>query len=171
MRRKRSLSWRITASFLAVSLLAAQPNVVTYAAEGSDAGIVSITSEDDFVLLTENCKTESFSTGKTFRLDADLDLSDYENLFLPVMDGTFDGNGHQITGITLSEEMSDYGLFRYVGANGVIKNLSVEGEILGGDEQENIGILAGSNAGSIENCISRGTLNGETAIGGIARKE
>ena len=170
MRRKRSLSWRITASFLAVSLLAAQPNVVTYAAEGSDAGIVSITSEDDFVLLTENCKTESFSTGKTFRLDADLDLSDYENLFLPVMDGTFDGNGHQITGITLSEEMSDYGLFRYVGANGVIKNLSVEGEILGGDEQENIGILAGSNAGSIENCISRGTLNGETAIGGIAGK-
>lgn len=82
--------------------------------EGSDPGIVSITSEDDFVLLTENCKTESFSTGKTFRLDADLDLSNYENLFLPVMDGTFDGNGHQIIGVTLSEEMSDYGLFRYV---------------------------------------------------------
>ena len=170
MRRKRSLPWRITASFLAVSLLAAQPNVVTYAAEGSDSGIVSITSEDDFVLLTENCKTESFSTGKTFRLDTDLDLSDNENLFLPVMDGTFDGNGHQITGVTLSEEMSDYGLFRYVSANGVVKNLTVEGEILGGDEQENIGILAGSNAGTIENCISRGTLNAETAVGGIVGK-
>ena len=170
MRRKRSLPWRITASFLAVSLLAAQPNVVAYAAEGSDSGIVSITSEDDFVLLTENCKTESFSTGKTFRLDTDLDLSDYENLFLPVMDGTFDGNGHQITGVTLSEEMSDYGLFRYVTANGVVKNLTVEGEILGGDEQENIGILAGSNAGAIENCITRGTLNAETAVGGIVGK-
>ena len=170
MRRKRSLPWRITASFLAVSLLAAQPNVVTYAAEGSNTGIVSITSEDDFVLLTENCKTESFSTGKTFRLDADLDLSDYENLFLPVMDGTFDGNGHQITGVTLSEEMSDYGLFRYVSANGVVKNLTVEGEILGGDEQENIGILAGSNAGVIENCITRGILNAETAVGGIVGK-
>ena len=170
MRRKRSLPWRITASFLAVSLLAAQPNVVAYAAEGSDSGIVSITSEDDFVLLTENCKTESFSTGKTFRLDTDLDLSDYENLFLPVMDGTFDGNGHQITGLTLSEEMSDYGLFRYVSANGVVKNLTVEGEILGGDEQENIGILAGSNAGVIENCITRGILNAETAVGGIVGK-
>ena len=170
MRRNRSLAWRVTASFLAVSLLAAQPDLAVFAAEGSDSGVVSITSEDDFVLLTENCKTETFSTGKTFRLDADLDLSDYENLFLPVMDGTFDGNGHQITGVTLNEEMSDYGLFRYVGANGVIKNLSVEGEILGGDEQENIGILTGSNAGSIENCTSRGTLNGETAIGGIAGK-
>ena len=170
MRKNRSLAWRVTASFLAVSLLAAQPDLSVFAVEGTDSGVVSITSEDDFVLLTENCKTETFSTGKTFRLDADLDLSDYENLFLPVMDGTFDGNGHQITGITLNEEMSDYGLFRYVGANGVIKNLSVEGEILGGDEQENIGILAGSNAGSIENCTSRGTLNGETAIGGIAGK-
>ena len=170
MRRNRNLPWRIIDSCLIVSLLAAQPNVAAYAAEGSDSGIVSITSEDDFVLLTENCKTESFSTGKTFRLDADLDLSNYENLFLPVMDGTFDGNGHQIMGVTLSEEMSDYGLFRYVTANGVIKNLTVEGEILGGDEQENIGILAGSNAGAIENCITRGTLNAETAVGGIAGK-
>ncbi|MEI3190429.1 MAG: hypothetical protein V8S38_12610 [Lachnospiraceae bacterium] len=170
MRRNRNLPWRIIDSFLIVSLLAAQPNVAAYAAEGSDPGIVSITSEDDFVLLTENCKTESFSTGKTFRLDADLDLSNYENLFLPVMDGTFDGNGHQIIGVTLSEEMSDYGLFRYVTENGVVKNLTVEGEILGGDEQENIGILAGSNAGAIENCITRGTLNAETAVGGIVGK-
>ena len=170
MRRNRSLPWRIIDSFLIVSLLAAQPNVAAYAAEGSDSGIVSITSEDDFVLLTENCKTESFSTGKTFRLDADLDLSNYENLFLPVMDGTFDGNGHQIIGVTLSEEMSDYGLFRYVTENGVVKNLTVEGEILGGDEQENIGILAGSNAGAIENCVTRGTLNAETAVGGITGK-
>ena len=170
MRRNRSLPWRIIDSFLIVSLLAAQPNVAAYAAEGSDSGIVSITSEDDFILLTENCKTESFSTGKTFRLDADLDLSNYENRFLPVMDGTFDGNGHQIIGVTLSEEMSDYGLFRYVTANGVVKNLTVEGEILGGDEQENIGILAGSNAGAIENCITRGTLNAETAVGGIVGK-
>ena len=170
MRRNRNLPWRIIDSCLIVSLLAAQPNVAAYAAEGSDPGIVSITSEDDFVLLTENCKTESFSTGKTFRLDADLDLSNYENLFLPVMDGTFDGNGHQIIGVTLSEEMSDYGLFRYITENGVVKNLTVEGEILGGDEQENIGILAGSNAGAIENCITRGTLNAETAVGGITGK-
>ena len=170
MRKNRNLPWRIIDSCLIVSLLAAQPNVAAYAAEGSDPGIVSITSEDDFVLLTENCKTESFSTGKTFRLDADLDLSNYENLFLPVMDGTFDGNGHQIIGVTLSEEMSDYGLFRYVTENGVVKNLTVEGEILGGDEQENIGILAGSNAGAIENCITRGTLNAETAVGGITGK-
>ena len=170
MRRNRNLPWRIIDSCLIVSLLAAQPNVAAYAAEGSDPGIVSITSEDDFVLLTENCKTESFSTGKMFRLDADLDLSNYENLFLPVMDGTFDGNGHQIIGVTLSEEMSDYGLFRYITENGVVKNLTVEGEILGGDEQENIGILAGSNAGAIENCITRGTLNAETAVGGITGK-
>ena len=57
MRKNRNLPWRIIDSCLIVSLLAAQPNVAAYAAEGSDPGIVSMTSEDDFVLLTENCKT------------------------------------------------------------------------------------------------------------------
>lgn len=50
----------------------------------------------------------------------DIDLSEYENLFIPIMDGTFDGGGHTITGIRLQEEMSDYGFFRYVGPNGTV---------------------------------------------------
>ena len=43
MRRNRNLPWRIIDSCLIVSLLAAQPNVAAYAAEGSDPGIVAIT--------------------------------------------------------------------------------------------------------------------------------
>jgi len=156
---------RILSVGLAAALFASQCDFTVF---GAAASVVHIHDEGEFLLLAEQCRTESFSTGKTFYLEKDLDLSEQENLFLPVMDGVFEGNGHQITGVSLKEEMSDYGLFRYVGANGKIRNLTVEGEVASGGEQENTGIIAGSNAGKIENCISRGTLNGQTSVGGIA---
>ncbi len=39
-----------------------------------------------------------------------------------------------------------------------------------GEDQENIGIIAGDNKGTIRGCTSRGTLNGQTNVGGIAGK-
>lgn len=157
---------RILSVGLAAVLFASQCDFTVFGASSA----VHIRDEGEFLLLAEQCRAESFSTGKTFYLEKDLDLSEQENLFLPVMDGVFEGNGHQITGVSLKEEMSDYGLFRYVGTNGEIRNLTVEGEVASGGEQENTGIIVGSNAGKIENCISRGTLNGQTSAGGIAGK-
>ncbi|MBS6397129.1 MAG: hypothetical protein KH452_08275 [Clostridiales bacterium] len=169
MGRTGKYMWRGLAFLLACTLFVSQADM-TVLADETGQQVIPIKSEEDFLLMAEQCRTEGFSGGKIFRLDSDLDLSEYENRFVPVMDGTFDGNGHRITGISLNEEMSDYGLFRYVGANGVLRNLEVEGEVLGGEEQENTGILAGSNAGKIINCTSKGTLNGQTATGGIAGK-
>lgn len=157
---------RILSAALAVSLAASQAGVCLQA-EG-DATVISITSEDDFLLLADRCMDETFSEGKRFRLDADLDLSGYEDFCIPVMNGTFDGNGHEITGVVLDGDMSDYGLFRYVGDEGLIFGLTVEAEALGGEEQENMGIIAGSNAGTIRDCASRGSLNGYQQTGGIA---
>ncbi|MCD8097243.1 MAG: hypothetical protein LUE31_04225 [Lachnospiraceae bacterium] len=161
-RTKRSLRWM---AILLTAVLLFQSSGITAFAAGD---VVVIDSAEDLVLLADNCRKESYSTGKTFRLEADIDLAGYENLSIPVMNGSFEGGGHTISGLKLTEEMSDYGLFRYVGENGSIRNLTVEGEVLGGDGQEHIGILAGSSAGTIENCVSRGTLNGETSVGGIA---
>lgn len=170
MRKIREFGKRAAALLMIVSLAAGGSAGTVRAAEGASGGTVPIRSEEEFVLLAESCRTETFSTEKIFKLEADLDLSEYENLFVPVMDGTFDGNGHKITGLFMTEEMSDYGLFRYIGIHGTVKNLTVEGEVLGGEDQEHIGILAGSNAGTILNCVSQGKLNGQTAAGGIAGK-
>ena len=132
--------------------------------------MITIASAEDLVLLADSGKTENFSTGKTFVMTEDIDLSEYENMFIPIMDGTFDGGGHTITGIRLQEEMSDYGFFRYVGPNGTVANLTVEATVTSGEDQENIGIIAGDNKGTIRGCTSRGTLNGQTNVGGIAGK-
>lgn len=156
---------RIKALFLAVIMLASQLGIPVHAEEQQ---VVSIHDAGEFLLMAEQCRTESFSTGKIFRLENDIDLSGQENLSVPVMDGIFDGNGCQITGISLTEEMSDYGLFRYVGPNGIIRDLTVEAGIVGEEGQENIGIIAGSNKGVIEGCTSRGSLSAQHAVGGIA---
>lgn len=166
MRKAAGMKQRIFCTVLAAAVLFSQENFESLAAEGD--GAVHIHNEDEFYLFTEQCRTESFSEDKVFHLESDLNLSEYDGLFVPVMAGTFDGNGHTITGLSLTEEMSDYGLFRYISEEGTVRNLTVEAEVLGGEEQENIGILAGSNAGTIENCVSRGNLNAEKSVGGIA---
>lgn len=153
---------------MALLILVSQVKLTCLGAGEND--VIHINDEGEFFLLAEQCRVEKFSEGKMFILENDLDLSDYENLFIPVMSGIFDGNGHTITGINLKDEVSDYGLFRYVSAGGTIRNLTVEGQVASGDDQENIGILAGSNAGEIMSCTSRGNINGQQSVGGITGK-
>ena len=165
---KKIMKWmhRGGALLLIAAMLFTQSGIVSLAEE--TGSVITIASAEDLVLLADSGKTENFSTGKTFAMTEDIDLSEYENLFIPIMDGTFDGGGHTITGIRLQEEMSDYGFFRYVGPNGTVANLTVEATVTSGEDQENIGIIAGDNKGTIRGCTSRGTLNGQTNVGGIA---
>ncbi len=157
---------RIFCLVITAVLLTAQITIPSVRAAEND--IRYIHNAEEFYALSKQCRTENFSTGKTFYLEEDLDLSEYENLLIPVMDGTFDGKGHRITGVSMEEDMSDYGLFRYVGVNGAVQNLTVEARLVSDEGQENIGIIVGNNAGTIRNCVSMGSINGQKSVGGIA---
>ena len=113
-----------------------------------------------------------------FKLGADITLTEpwtpittvdeygYGNQFL----GTFDGDGHTISGLEFN--LSDYiaGLFRTIGTSGVVKNVKLKdcdmsvsspGQICGG--------IAGINLGTIENCHIIGeTITSVFAAGGLA---
>ncbi len=87
--------------------------------------------------------------------------------------GTFDGNGHKITGMKVirvsGSNRADgyyYGLFGQIGKGGTVKNLTIEGtaNITGGWF---VGLLAGVNEGNIENCYVKGTVNAVIQCGGI----
>lgn len=166
MKHRGKAGYRILCLFIAAVLLFAQFSISPVKAEEKE--VVYIRDAEGFYRLSEQCRTESFSTGKTFMLESDLDLSAYENLVVPIMDGTFKGNGHSVTGVRLTEEVSDYGLFRYVGVNGTVQDLTVEAQVVSDEEQENIGIIAGNNAGTIKNCVSLGSIDGTKCVGGIA---
>jgi len=80
-------------------------------------------------------------------------------------DGTFDGNGKTIT-MTINQPTTDYqGLFGYIGYGSVVKNLGVTGSVTG---YYYVGGIAGTSEGTILNCYSMCTINGNSeAVGGI----
>ena len=82
--------------------------------------------------------------------------------------GEFDGNGHTISNIMISENTSDNtGVFGYV--TGSVENLTVTGSVI--STGSNVGSIAGTLAGgSVTNCISEINVTGGFDVGGIAGK-
>ncbi len=105
----------------------------------------------------------------------DLDLSSYN--WVPIgslnhhFEGTFDGNGHTISNLLLSDDSATYaGLFGYVGS-GTISNVTIRGfEIHGSDH---VAVLAGYLGAEAENIRITGidnerTVSGNRFVGGLA---
>ena len=74
-------------------------------------------------------------------------------------EGTFDGNGHTISGISINYKSGEglAGLFGYVGTSGVVKNVVVAGNdyiYSNGDGKHTnyVGAIVGYNEGSIQYC-------------------
>ena len=115
--------------------------------------------------------------GGDYVLADDIDLSDDPN-FEPIGDGsrgdrgqepftgTFDGNGHNISGLSIVRSDESYvGLFGEVGRDGEVTGVGLEGvEIEGG---ERVGGVAGFNRGNITDSYVDGTVSGERYIGGV----
>ena len=128
---------------------------------------ISIASTEDFLAFAENCHLDSWSSGKIVRLEADIDLSGTDFTMIPIFAGIFDGGGHTISGYRPEQQGYIIGLFRYVQAQGVIRNLSLKGNISASDEKECVGSFCGVNRGTIKNCDFQGTVSGQNTVGGI----
>ena len=84
--------------------------------------------------------------------------------------GTFDGDGHTITGLsTESNADRDYvGLFGCVDENGIVQNVGLVGGSIKG--QFIVGAVAGYNKGKIINCYNTGTVRStihSSNVGGV----
>ena len=119
-----------------------------------------------------------------FKMTADIDFNTtVDNNFTPIgtindgFYGTFDGQGHTISGIRINKPGDDYlGVFGYLGTttSGVLKNLVVRNSSIDGDSH--VGVIAGKleggdiGTGIIENCHVGDdvTIKGCLYVGGIA---
>jgi uncharacterized repeat protein (TIGR02543 family) len=81
-----------------------------------------------------------------------------------IFTGTFDGGGNVITLSINRPDENMVGLFGIIGRDGIVKNLEVGGNITGNNE---VGGIAGRNAGTIENCSISGNVNGSLHTGGV----
>ena len=107
--------------------------------------------------------------GSNFRVWTPIGLSGYD------YNGVFDGNEMTIFGLYINDTSMDtadfLGLFGYVGAQGVVKNLTIADSYMSGDISGNdvVGGFAGRNLGTIENCCNMGTISNYYS-GGVVYK-
>ena len=98
-----------------------------------------------------NTGSDSKYNSAHYKLTANIDLGGEEKPWTPIgsdkdhaFTGTFDGNGHTISGLYINNGDSVYaGLFGYVGRGGMIRDLTVEGEITVSGSTSCVGGIAG----------------------------
>ena len=130
--------------------------------------IVSIRSLRELLDFAEACTETAYSEGRTFSLECSIQLSGSEFTPVPYFAGTFLGNGHSISGLSLTADGSRQGLFRIVTASAEIRELNVSGQVTPGGTGCFVGGIAGTNEGRILNCSFSGTVRGRENVGGIA---
>lgn len=133
-----------------------------------DGDTVYIGSVADLTYLAEKCVQDVWSEGVTVRLTTDLDLTGSDFSCIPLFSGLFDGQGHTISGFTITYSGSRQGFFRQILTGAVVQNLHLEGSVQPDGTRQNVGGIAGLNYGTIQNCSFSGSVGGTRAVGGIA---
>lgn len=164
---KNKIKYKILSFFLTVILFMniILPDITVPAAEASEK--IYINSAKDLISMAKKCSLDTWSQGKTVLLNNDIDLSGKEFISIPTFGGIFDGQGHTISGLSLTDYSSPQGLFRYVQEGGLVKRLTVKGEVIPTGVKSTMGGVAGSNSGTLQNCTFIGTIRGEKYTGGI----
>ena len=173
-------------SFLVILLML----IVSLPIVGDD-GIVRIKSIKDWNNFAKNCINDDYSLGLVVSLDSDLSFND-DFTSIPYFNGEFNGNGHSLKNIVISNSEDNNGVFRLTGKDASISDLFVEyscdisannvgfvgynqGKLSGLTIRatlsgiDNIGIIAGYNStsASIINCQSLGDVYGKHYVGGV----
>jgi len=124
-----------------------------------------ISNLDELKWVAEKTNTGNNFSGKYLKQTADIDISSVSNwtkigtTTTVYFSGTYDGDNHLITGLSITSTTDSYnGLFGVIGSGGTVKNLGVTGASLSGSTA-GLGILAGYNfGGTVDNCYTTGTV-------------
>lgn len=160
----RILSFIISFSILFTLLISTLSPIVAHA----EGDAVVIENAEDFMSFAKKCSYDLWSRGKTFILGSDISLEGIDFSPIPVFSGTFDGNGHTISGLNIQGAASPAGLFAIIEKDGVIEDLIVTGVVAPDGDADTVGGICGENYGSITNCSFMGTVIGSNCVGGIA---
>lgn len=148
------------------------PDYKTYDAdgEGTETAPYQIWNETQLRdLAAKTNATASIAENKYFKLVSNIDLSEGE--WTPIgtngqrFKGHFDGNGHSVKGIIITQDIQHAGLFGYTEAGSSIKDLSAAGSIKNESTANTrfAGGLVGYNKGTITACSSIVTVTADGA--------
>lgn len=129
---------------------------------------ININTAEELLAVAAKCNVDSWSEDKMIELQADISLEGMEFQGFPVFAGTFNGNGHKISGFHIKGDGYADGFFRYITSTGIVQNLKLSGTVESENEEECTGGLCGINAGWILDCTYIGSVEGKSETGGIA---
>ncbi|MBE7002897.1 MAG: hypothetical protein E7425_01250 [Ruminococcaceae bacterium] len=137
------------------------------AAAAGDPDTVYLNNANALRAFAEHCSYDAWSEGKTVVLQCDIALGGVEFSPAASFGGVFEGNGHTISGLSISASVSPAGLFGTVAEGGVVRGLTVSGSVSPAGSADIVGGVAGVNRGTLENCSFVGNVNGERRTGGV----
>ena len=169
---------RITSMFLVLLMvLSLMPATVQASPASSGSG----TKDDPYLIATAqdlvdfrdevNASTKKSTSMLCAKLTKDIDLSNLEGDWEPIgkatntykdyvaYGGTFDGDGHTISGLSINATTAYQGLFGYV-KGGEIKDLTVAGSVTTSTTSSAYaaGIVGYGSPVTIENCVNQATV-------------
>jgi len=103
------------------------------------------------------------SAGKYFKLMTSIDL-DGHAFSIDSFSGALDGNHCSVRGLNLSNKADNTGLFKELGADSYVCDLSLYGTVSG---QKYTGALAGATNGRVVNVVNFATVSGAGNLGGV----
>jgi len=161
MNRISDLTRRLWAALLALCLVLALTLPVFAEGESGTADTAEketfhIGTVDDLLQLADSCRLDSWSKNRTVYLDADLELTGSGFAGIPSFSGVFEGQGHTISGLSLVDDGSVIGFFRYVQQGANVRDLVIRGRSMPTGSRSTVGGIAGSNAGTLHNCRFEG---------------
>ena len=155
----------------------------TLEGEGTKENPYKIKSGCDLAFAAQkvNESAENYASA-SYILDNDVDLgymtwTPIGKTFVAAFKGSFDGNGHKISGMNVSDK--DNSVYAYYGLFGclddaTVKNLTVEGEVYCSETSGYAGGIAGSAVGNtvVENCANAALISAKAgvSVGGIVGK-
>ena len=154
-----------TVAFLLVGILWMIP-AGTASAETKER-IVYIRTVDEFLAFAEECTLDSAYHARMVVLETDISLEGTGLTQIPTFGGTFEGNGHTISGLSVTGAVSPAGLFGVIQETGIVRNLKVQGKVEPSGSRLLVGGIAGENFGRIWNCSFSGVVSGKEYVGGL----
>lgn len=135
------------------TLLLAQ-NRVMPAGEGTAESPYEIGDMGHLLWFSDSCNKEG-GNRMCAKLTGDIDVSETDAVIMLGRDviyaGTFDGNGHSITGLNMKGNVMTPGFIGTLSSNGVVRNLIIRGSRFQGNGV-NVGAICGLSGGKIVNC-------------------
>ena len=143
--------------------------IATLSGDDIQRTTIRISNLDELKEFAKNCRLDTWSQDKYVELTDDIVISSSSGFkYIPTFGGIFNGNGHTISGVLVTNAESYTGLFCQTQSCAKIYNLNVDGSLIPTGKQKATGGIVGDNYGEITACTFLGNLTGYDFTGGIA---